>query len=55
MKILLVGGGSIGKRHLKNLISIGFNISNIIVVETREDRQVEIKNLRITNIYYSIS
>jgi predicted dehydrogenase len=36
---LVVGGGSIGKRHLRNLLASGRSAS---VVETREDRRSEI-------------
>ena len=36
---LVVGGGSIGKRHLKNLLASGRSAG---VVETREDRRAEI-------------
>jgi len=36
---LVVGGGSIGKRHLRNLLASGRSAS---VVETRDDRRAEI-------------
>ena len=36
---LVVGGGSIGKRHLRNLLATGRTAA---VVETREDRRAEI-------------
>jgi siroheme synthase (precorrin-2 oxidase/ferrochelatase) len=36
---LVVGGGSIGKRHLRNLLASGRSAS---VVETRDDRRTEI-------------
>jgi len=36
---LIVGGGSIGKRHLRNLLATGRSAA---VVETREDRRAEI-------------
>ena len=36
---LIVGGGSIGKRHLRNVLASGRTAA---VVETREDRRVEI-------------
>ena len=36
---LVVGGGSIGKRHLRNLLATGRSAA---VVETREDRRAEI-------------
>jgi predicted dehydrogenase len=37
---LVVGGGSIGKRHLRNLLATGRSAA---VVETREDRRAEIR------------
>src|SRR5262245_27974604 len=42
MKVLVVGAGSIGKRHIGNLKTIG--VSEIAVVETREDRLQEVKS-----------
>jgi predicted dehydrogenase len=41
MKILVVGAGSVGKRHLKNLQQLG--VSDLTAVDTREDRLEEIK------------
>ncbi len=41
VKILIVGGGSIGKRHLGNLLGLG--ASNVAVVEPREDRRAELR------------
>ena len=46
---VITGGGSIGKRHLKNLISLNINKENIFVLEPREDRVSEIKSLGIDN------
>lgn len=40
VRILVVGGGSIGKRHLGNLIGVG--VKNVAVVEPRNDRRDEI-------------
>ncbi|MBP9748725.1 Gfo/Idh/MocA family oxidoreductase [Patescibacteria group bacterium] len=40
VKILVVGGGSIGKRHLGNLAGIG--VKHLSIVEPREDRRGEI-------------
>ena len=55
MNILVVGAGSIGKRHLRNLIQIGISTSNLIVVETRGDRRAEVQSLGIDNIFQSIA
>ncbi len=49
MKFLILGCGSIGKRHLRNLLSIGVKPENIIAIDPREDRLEEIKNLGISN------
>ena len=38
---LIVGGGSIGKRHLRNLLATGRSAA---IVDPREDRRVEIAN-----------
>ncbi len=46
---VIAGGGSIGKRHLKNLISLNIKKENIFVLEPREDRINEIKSLGINN------
>ena len=46
---MITGGGSIGKRHLKNLISLNIDKENIFVLEPREDRVSEIKSLGINN------
>ena len=54
MNILVVGAGSIGKRHLRNLLQIGIANTSLFVIETRDDRQSEVKELGINNIYKSI-
>ena len=41
MKILIVGAGSVGKRHMNNAISLGASVS---VVDPREDRLIECSN-----------
>lgn len=55
MKILVLGGGSIGKRHIKNLISAVGCTEGIYVVEPRAERQQEIIVLGIpsNNVYAS--
>ena len=52
---VITGGGSIGKRHLKNLISLKINKENIFVLEPREDRINEIKSLGINNCISDIN
>ena len=54
MNFLIIGCGSIGKRHLKNLIKIGINKENIFAVDTRNDRLDEVKQLGIINVFISI-
>lgn len=49
INFVITGGGSIGKRHLRNLISLNVNKDNIYVLEPREDRINEIKSLGINN------
>ena len=53
MKILVVGCGSIGKRHLRNLLTIGINKEDVSCVETRDDRIAEVQDYGIINVYSS--
>jgi len=53
MHFLVLGGGSIGKRHIGNLQKIG--IEKITLIETREDRQSEVREkYGIQSIYASL-
>lgn len=45
--ILILGAGSIGKRHLRNLLGLGFAPERIAVVEPREDRRREVFDLGV--------
>lgn len=55
MKFLVIGSGSIGKRHIRNLLDIGASTSDIAVVEIREDRIKETKDtLKIETVYTSL-
>ena len=47
IKLFVVGAGSIGKRHIKNAISIGINPDNIISLDKRDDRIEEVKKLGV--------
>ena len=47
MKIGISGSGSIGKRHIKNAITLGIEKQNILVFEPREDRRNEAKLLGV--------
>ena len=55
MKFLVIGGGSIGKRHTRNLLAVGIKPEDIGVVEVRDDRIEEIKStIGIQNVYTSL-
>ena len=54
MKFLIIGSGSIGKRHARNLISIGISKNDIHAVDTREDRRNEIKLLGVSKCYVTL-
>lgn len=54
MKYLVIGCGSIGKRHIRNLKAIGIETENITAIETRKDRQDEVKNLGVSKIYENL-
>ena len=47
IKLLIVGCGSIGKRHRKNAILNGIQPENIISIDNRKDRLEEVKKLGI--------
>tara|TARA_B100000965_G_C19603452_1_gene764487 strand:- start:27825 stop:28835 length:1011 start_codon:yes stop_codon:yes gene_type:complete len=54
MKVLIIGMGSIGKRHMKNLLSAGVLHSDIIAVDTREDRRNEVISFGVNDVYETI-
>ena len=51
MRYLCIGCGSIGKRHMRNLISIGVNPEHITAMDPREDRLKEVKTMGITSLF----
>ncbi|MDC0391183.1 Gfo/Idh/MocA family oxidoreductase [Candidatus Pelagibacter ubique] len=51
IKIFIVGAGSIGKRHIRNAISIGINPDNIISLDKRDDRLEEVKKLGVKKTF----
>ena len=53
MKFLCIGSGSIGKRHMRNLLTIGIGQENITAVDPRKDRREEILSMGIKNVYES--
>ena len=54
MEILVVGAGSIGKRHIRNLLAVGIRPENISVIDPREDRREGAFNLGIKALYEEI-
>ena len=54
MKYICIGAGSIGKRHVRNLLSIGVDKKNISVVDPRNDRLEEIFDLGITMTFQTL-
>lgn len=54
LKFLIVGLGSIGKRHIRNLIKLKVSPSNIFGFDIREDRINESKKLGINNFLKKI-
>lgn len=54
MNFLIIGCGSIGKRHIRNLISIGINKDNLNCVETRDDRIKEVNDYGIKNTFKNL-
>ena len=51
MKLLVIGCGSIGKRHIRNALEIGISNQNIIAVDTRDDRLQEVKNYGVEKVF----
>ena len=54
IKILIVGAGSIGKRHIRNLKKIGILSSNLLAVDKRKDRLDEVKKLDVKKCFFSL-
>ena len=54
MKFLIIGCGSIGKRHIRNLLSIGIDKDHISAVDTRDDRLNEVNELGVSNTFKDI-
>ena len=50
MKFLCIGSGSIGKRHMRNLLTIGINPSDITAIDPRADRKEEVLQMGINNL-----
>jgi predicted dehydrogenase len=52
LRLLVIGGGSIGKRHAKNLLSLGVN--NLVIVEPDQVRALEIQETLQVKVATSI-
>tara|TARA_B100000401_G_scaffold435244_1_gene376679 strand:+ start:2233 stop:3225 length:993 start_codon:yes stop_codon:yes gene_type:complete len=55
MKFLIIGLGSIGKRHIRNLISLKINPRNITGFDPRKDRVKEVKAYGIESFISSLN
>jgi len=55
MKFLIIGLGSIGKRHIRNLISLKINPKNITGYDPRKDRVKEVEAYGIQNFISSFN
>ncbi len=51
IRLLIVGTGSIGKRHIKNAISLGISPHNIYAVDTQKKRLNEVKKLGLIKLF----
>ena len=51
IKLFVVGAGSIGKRHVRNAISLGISPDNIISLDKRDDRLEEVRELGVKNLF----
>jgi len=49
MRILIIGGGSIGQRHLRNLTGLGMR--DIVLVETDKQRRAQLKDNKYLKVY----
>jgi predicted dehydrogenase len=54
MRFLIIGSGSIGKRHARNLISLGIPKRDLFAIDTREDRRNEIESVGVSKCYSSL-
>ena len=51
MKYLCIGSGSIGKRHMRNLLAMGVSPTNIVATDPRIDRIDEVRAMGIERVY----
>ena len=54
MKILVIGCGSTGKRHIRNLLKLKISSNLIHAIDNRKDRIKEVKKLGLKNTYLSL-
>jgi len=55
MKFLVIGTGSIGKRHTRNLLATGVPATDIAAIDPREDRREEVRALGVETTYTSLA
>ena len=55
MKFLIIGLGSIGKRHIRNLINLKINPKNITGYDPRNDRIEEVKAYGVKNFISNLN
>lgn len=53
MKFLVIGSGSIGKRHIRNLLALKVNPADIAAIDTRPDRRAEVEALGVKTTFAS--
>ncbi|MGH7895512.1 MAG: Gfo/Idh/MocA family protein, partial [Candidatus Binatia bacterium] len=53
VRVLVVGCGSIGKRHIRNLKKL--RVAHIAAVDTREDRRTEVRDLGVTRLFPTLA
>ena len=53
MKFLCIGAGSIGKRHLRNLLAIGIDPADLTATDPRADRRDEVVAMGIRSVFKS--
>jgi predicted dehydrogenase len=53
MKFLCIGAGSIGKRHLRNLLALGISPDDLTAADPRADRREEVAALGVSSLFES--
>lgn len=53
MKFLCIGAGSIGKRHLRNLLALGISPDDLTAADPRADRREEVAAMGVSSLFES--